>query len=113
MAGRFSTRRATPDFPPSASAPLAVPAAVAPSPPPPDEAVAWTVFPQSEAAPDPIVPMMLAPQPAALPAQAGAPASSPLLTDKLLDAKVRLHRKLIEEINLSAREKLPEEEIRK
>ena len=36
-----------------------------------------------------------------------------LLTDKLLDAKVRLHRRLIEEINLSALEKLPEEEIRK
>src|SRR5476651_1643357 len=39
-------------------------------------------------------------------------AGNPLLSDKLLDAKVRLHRKLIEEINLSALEKLPEEEIR-
>ncbi|HEY2135815.1 MAG TPA: CpaF family protein [Xanthobacteraceae bacterium] len=49
-----------------------------------------------------------------MPAPAPAPApSNPLLTDKLLDAKVRLHRKLIEEINLSALEKLPEEEIRK
>src|SRR3974390_2652557 len=38
---------------------------------------------------------------------------NPLLTDKFLDAKVRLHRKLIEEINLSALEKLPEDEIRK
>jgi len=37
---------------------------------------------------------------------------NPLLTDKFLDAKVRLHRKLIEEINLSALEKLPEDEIR-
>src|SRR5271156_3585614 len=37
---------------------------------------------------------------------------NPLLTEKLLDAKVRLHRRLIEEINLSALEKLPEEEIR-
>ncbi len=35
-----------------------------------------------------------------------------LLSDKLLDAKVRLHRRLIEEINLQALEKLPEEEIR-
>ncbi|HEU5273343.1 MAG TPA: CpaF family protein [Xanthobacteraceae bacterium] len=52
------------------------------------------------------------PEPAASPASAPA-ASNPLLTDKLLDAKVRLHRKLIEEINLSALEKLPEEEIRK
>jgi pilus assembly protein CpaF len=47
------------------------------------------------------------PEPAAAPA-----AANPLLTDKLLDAKVRLHRKLIEEINLSALEKLPEEEMR-
>jgi pilus assembly protein CpaF len=35
-----------------------------------------------------------------------------LITEKLLDAKVRLHRRLIEEINLSALEKLPAEEIR-
>jgi len=36
---------------------------------------------------------------------------NPLLSGKLLDAKVRLHKKLIEEINLSALDKLPEEEI--
>ena len=41
-----------------------------------------------------------------------APLPNPLLSDKLLDAKVRLHRRLIEEINLSALEKLPEEEMR-
>ena len=35
------------------------------------------------------------------------------MSDKLLDAKVRLHRRLIEEINLSALEKLPEDEIRR
>ncbi len=39
--------------------------------------------------------------------------ANPLLSSKLLDAKVRLHRRLIEEINLSALEKLPEEEMRK
>jgi len=39
--------------------------------------------------------------------------TNPLQTEKLLDAKVRLHRRLIEEINLQALEKLPEEEIRK
>jgi pilus assembly protein CpaF len=39
--------------------------------------------------------------------------ANPLLSEKLLDAKVRLHRRLIEEINLSALEKLPEEESRK
>lgn len=36
-----------------------------------------------------------------------------LLTSKMLDAKVRLHRKVIEEFNLSAMEKLPDEEIRR
>jgi len=40
-----------------------------------------------------------------------APSSNPLHSDKLLDAKVRLHRRLIEEINLSALEKLPDEAI--
>jgi pilus assembly protein CpaF len=35
-----------------------------------------------------------------------------LLAEKLLDAKVRLHRKLLEDINLSALEKLPEESLR-
>jgi pilus assembly protein CpaF len=59
------------------------------------EEVSWTVLP--EAAPEPA--------PAPVPA-------NPLLSDKLLDAKVRLHRRLIEEINLSALEKLPEDEIR-
>jgi pilus assembly protein CpaF len=108
MAGRFSTRRAVPDLPPGVMAP-------APSAsPPPAEAIAWTVFPQGDSEPDPIMPMMLAPQAApAVPATPAPPSSNPLLTDKLLDAKVRLHRKLIEEINLSALEKLPEEEIRK
>jgi len=38
--------------------------------------------------------------------------ANPLLSDKLLDAKVRLHRRLIEEVNLSALEKLPEDEMR-
>jgi pilus assembly protein CpaF len=84
MAGRFTAHRAaTPELGPL-----------------PDEGsaamggVAWTVFP--EPTPEPVV-------------QANA---NPLLTDKLLDAKVRLHRRLIEEINLSALEKLPEEEMR-
>jgi len=82
MAGRFSTRRV--------HAPELAPVA--------DDAVledvSWTVFP------DPA------------PEVAAPAAPNPLQTDKLLDAKVRLHRRLIEEINLSALEKLPEEEIR-
>src|SRR5580704_12712029 len=86
LSGRFSARRATvPDLVPAIEEPSAL------------DGVSWTVFPEQ------------AVEPAA--AAAGANVN-PLLSDKLLDAKVRLHRRLIEEINLSALEKLPEEEIR-
>ena len=83
MAGRFTARRAAAPEVPVAAPPLAA-----------FEGAAWTVLPE--------------PEPAAAPQVA-----SPLLSDKLLDAKVRLHRRLIEEINLSALEKLPEDEIRR
>jgi pilus assembly protein CpaF len=82
MVGRFTARRAV--------ASDAVPALEAP-PSSALEGVSWTAFPE----------------PAAEPTH-----TNPLLSDKLLDAKVRLHRRLIEEINLSALEKLSEEEIR-
>ncbi|MEA2993790.1 MAG: pilus assembly protein CpaF [Alphaproteobacteria bacterium] len=82
MVGRFTARRAV--------ASDAVPALEAP-PSSALEGVSWTAFPG----------------PAAEPTH-----TNPLLSDKLLDAKVRLHRRLIEEINLSALEKLSEEEIR-
>jgi pilus assembly protein CpaF len=39
--------------------------------------------------------------------------SNSVMSDKLLDAKVRLHQRLLEEINLSALEKLSEEETRR
>jgi len=39
--------------------------------------------------------------------------ANPLLSAKLLDAKVRLHRRLIEEINLGALEKLPKDEMKR
>src|SRR6187402_2990147 len=48
-----------------------------------------------------------------LDAPAPEPAPSSPLRDKLLDAKVRLHRRLIEEINLSAIEKVSEGEVRR
>ncbi len=84
VGGRFSARRvAAPDLVPPIPEPTAL------------EGVSWTVFPE-----------------AAAPESAAPTNSNPLLTDKLLDAKVRLHRRLIEEINLSALEKLPEDEIR-
>src|ERR1700734_1916810 len=85
MAGRFSTHRV--------AAPALGPAI--------EEAAAETASGTGLSEPLP------APEPAA-----PQPTANPLLTEKLLDAKVRLHRRLIEEINLSALEKLPEEEMR-
>src|SRR5215216_4578510 len=83
MAGRFTTRR-----------PGSEPLAAAEEPSAALEGVSWTVFPEA--------------------ADAGLPApnTNPLLSNKLLDAKVRLHRRLIEEINLQALERLTEHEIR-
>jgi pilus assembly protein CpaF len=84
MLGRFTSRRA------------AVPEPVAPPEPqvalPPEAAPALAV--------------------AEPPAEVVAPVN-PLLSEKLLDAKVRLHRRLIEEINLSVLEKMPDEEVRR
>jgi pilus assembly protein CpaF len=65
----------------------------------------WQALPEVDG---PSLPML---QPEPAPDLQAAP-SNPLLTDKLLDAKVRLHRRLIEEINLQALEKLPEAEMR-
>ncbi len=87
MAGRFSAHRAAAPELPLVEAPPSTAAESAP----------WV--PLAGSAPE---------VPAAAPQ-----AANPLHSDKLLDAKVRLHRRLIEEINLSALEKLPEEEIRR
>src|SRR5712692_11797898 len=83
MAGRFSTHQV--------AAPALVPAV--------EDAMAETVSLTGlpEHAPEPVAP----------------PSANPLLSEKLLDAKVRLHRRLIEEINLSALEKMPEDEVRR
>ncbi|HKS85418.1 MAG TPA: CpaF family protein, partial [Pseudolabrys sp.] len=86
MAGRFTARRAATELPPAEESPSSA-----------LEGVSWTVFPE---------------QPVEQPA-AAQQAESPLLSDKLLDAKIRLHRRLIEEINLSALDKVPEEEVRR
>jgi pilus assembly protein CpaF len=84
MIGRFTARRVAAPEPPV----IETPADEAP------EREIWRA------------PVELAPEPSA------PEAPDPLHSDKLLDAKVRLHRKLIEEINLSALEKLPEDQIR-
>jgi pilus assembly protein CpaF len=84
MVGRFTAKRGAPaEFIPVEEASLAL------------EGVAWTVFP--DPASEPIL---------------QTPDVNLLQSDKLLDAKVRLHRRLIEEINLQALERLPEDQIR-
>ena len=84
MVGRFTARRApAPDVAP----PIEEASSSA------LEGVSWTVFPEPSPEPPP-------------------PSTNPLLSDKFLDAKVRLHRRLIEEVNLSALEKLSEAEMR-
>src|SRR4026209_2393684 len=85
MVGRFTARRATTSEPLPTEEPTAL------------EGLSWTVFPETGGEQDAAAPQ----------------AESPLLSDKLLDAKVRLHRRLIEEINLSALDKVSEEEIRR
>jgi pilus assembly protein CpaF len=85
MSGRFTARRST----------APEPAAVVDAPP---------------LAPAPMSWMATAPELAH--DKLAAEPLDPLRSDKLLDAKVRLHRRLIEEINLSALEKLPEDEMR-
>ncbi|MGZ5827241.1 MAG: CpaF family protein [Xanthobacteraceae bacterium] len=66
--------------------------------------------PENAAAPaqEVAAPIMTPPPP-----PSAAPQINPLHSDKYLDAKVRLHKKLIEEINLAALDKLPEDEARK
>ncbi len=59
-----------------------------------------------------------APPPTAVPAVASSPATTSkepnlLISEKFMEAKVRLHRKLIEEVNLQALEKLAPEEAKR
>jgi len=67
--------------------------------------------PVAEASPDAAPPVGIgAPTIAPEPTTEPAAKPNPLLSEKLLDAKVRLHRRLIEEINLSVLEKMPDDE---
>lgn len=95
MAGRFSAMRATP----AARGEEVVDKVAA------TEEPSWQALPEVESPSQSILQSNNTPEPPAAP-------PNPLLTEKLLDAKVRLHRRLIEEINLQALEKLPEEEMR-
>jgi pilus assembly protein CpaF len=65
-------------------------------------------------------PQLAPEQPVAVPEMAVAsapgmdepPPLNPMHSERVLDAKVRLHRKLLEEINLAAMEKLPADDVR-
>jgi pilus assembly protein CpaF len=81
MLGRFTTRR--------------------PAAPPPAPSVELAAAPMVEVAAPPIVPQSVADD----------QAKATLLSEKLLDAKVRLHRRLIEEVNLSVLEKMSDDEV--
>lgn len=99
MSGRFTSHR-----PAAAPAYTPAPAPALPTEPGPPLA------PAAEPAEPPVFSLLKAPE-----VEKNLPAepASPLLSDKFLDAKVRLHRRLIEEINLSALEKLPEDEMKR
>jgi pilus assembly protein CpaF len=83
MFGRFTTRRDAAPPPPVADVPAA-----------PADMAAPSIVPQPVVVEEAIKP-------------------NTLLSEKLLDAKVRLHRRLIEEVNLSVLEKMPDDEMRR
>lgn len=102
MLGRFSARTIqAPERDARAAPPPPVSLAPPPVPPRPEPA------PEPTAAPPPPV-VHAAAKPAATPESLQA-----TVNQRLLDAKVRLHRRLIEELNLSALEKLPEADLRR
>jgi pilus assembly protein CpaF len=105
MLGRFSSRLAIQSSDPMPPPPL--PAPVAPPSAPPMPASVPGSGPIEIPPPGPEVVKTPSAPAAAEPAPSGA------LKDKLLDAKVRLHRRLIDELNLAAVEKMPEAELRK
>ncbi len=105
MVGRFSARRFMGLEPAPVLDPVAANESAEAAPTPALAPEPSTDAPPIEVAAPPL-------EPPAVPVIAAQP-TNPLHTDKLLDAKVRLHRRLIEEINLSALEKLPDEELRK
>ncbi|GGH18321.1 type II secretion system protein E [Alsobacter metallidurans] len=116
MLGRFSNRRtaASPAWPAEPPPPVYEPLQPAALELPPAPAVSVYPIPAdaadaAERLPAP-VPTTVAPTPVAQPAPELA--SAPI-KPKLLEAKVRLHKRLIEELNLASLEKLPEQELRR
>ncbi len=108
MSGRFSqflTRVAPPSIQPPPP-----PETVAPPPPAPVPRGEEPPAPAEPPPPPPPVPAQAAPPP---PAATAASPDNVLNSDHFMDAKVRLHRKLVEEVNLQALEKMPPEEAKR
>ena len=116
MSGRFSGLLARVTAPPPVIRALDVPALDIPaldiSATPAVDSIALVAPAPSITMPEPPVPVPVSP-PAMTPSSAEDEQTSLLASDKFLDAKVRLHRKLVEEVNLQTLEKLPPEEARK
>jgi pilus assembly protein CpaF len=103
------------DLPPP-PVPVAAPDASLPMPAAPVPPVPFPPVPVMDAAERgmsgaPATPPPPLPSPAPQPVAAATPPAA--LSDRLLDAKLRLHRKLIEEVNLQALERMPQEEARR
>jgi pilus assembly protein CpaF len=116
MLGRFSARlapaangRPTPVAPPPVLTVPVEPPSLAPAAPAAPAAPVESAPPAPAPVPLP-APTATAPAAAAAPAASAAPLNA---SQKFLDAKVRLHRKLIEELNLAALEKLPEQDLKR
>ena len=101
MLGRFSAKKAV-----QTEERVAEPARPMP------QAEAPTSAPEAGDAPRVAMSPAVAPAPVAAQA-APEPAPNNSIAQKLLDAKVRLHRRLIEELNLAALEKLPEADLKR
>ncbi len=78
-----------------------------------EEAPLEAPVPPASAPPPPPPPATAVPATASVAATAAMPEANLLASEKFMDAKVRLHRKLIEEVNLQTLEKLPPEEAKR
>jgi pilus assembly protein CpaF len=124
MSSRFSSRLGQYLAPPVIDIPVPPPPVqdqpVIPFPPVPDVtgcAITHTdpsAFPLPNISAPPLPEAAAPPELKAAVADQSAPPTGGLMgSDKLLEAKVRLHRKLVEEVNLQALEKLPPDEVRR
>jgi pilus assembly protein CpaF len=111
MLGRFSAR--TSPAPAQDARPAPPPVVMVPPPPMPVREVPPPVMPAAENPAEPPPPLALSIPPASAKAGPTPESMQATVNQRMLEAKVRLHRRLIEELNLSALEKLPEADLRR